>query len=259
MPISLSIRPMVTSTLLCPVLLHAVGVLGFPVTLKLERSFPTNHGVELKQHTKRDGLRHRRILHKYYYPNVVVGFGVLGTYDPFDVGDLSSQGIAPNSFSRCPSGGDGGMILVFGTPIMPDLVFTPLVKSAVLGFPVTLKLERSVPTNHGVELKQHTERDGLRHRRILHKYFDPNLVVGFGVLGKYYPFSCSVSFMISWALLGFKGHYFVIGPSFGQAHYGKDKMDLVIRCVSEGFSNFASEHLVTYPLAEVLPLLRERA
>lgn len=79
--------------------------------------------------------------------------------------------------------------------------------------------------------------------------------------------------MISWALLGFKGHYFVIGPSFGQAHYGKDKMDLyprtlvlgyrpmimvynlillrVIRCVSEGFSNFASEHLVTYPLAEV--------
>jgi hypothetical protein len=70
------------------VLLHAVGVLGFPVTLKLERSFPTNHGVELKQHTKRDGLRHRRILHKYSYPNVVVGFGVLGTYDPFDVGDV---------------------------------------------------------------------------------------------------------------------------------------------------------------------------
>lgn len=77
---------MVSSTLLCLVLLQAVGALGFPATLKLERSFPTNHGVELKQLTERDGLRHHRILHKYADPNVVVGFGVYGTYDPFDVG-----------------------------------------------------------------------------------------------------------------------------------------------------------------------------
>ncbi|CAI9269721.1 aspartic proteinase nepenthesin-2-like [Lactuca sativa] len=77
---------MATSTLLCLVLLHVVGVLGFSVTLKLEKSFPTNHGVELKRHAERDGLRRRRILHKYSDPNVVVGFGVLGTYDPFDVG-----------------------------------------------------------------------------------------------------------------------------------------------------------------------------
>nr|KAJ0226260.1 hypothetical protein LSAT_V11C100041420 [Lactuca sativa] len=78
---------MVSSTLLCLVLLQVVGALGFPAaTLKLERSFPTNHGVELKQLTERDGLRHHRILHKYADPNVVVGFEVYGTYDPFDVG-----------------------------------------------------------------------------------------------------------------------------------------------------------------------------
>ncbi|CAI9269725.1 unnamed protein product [Lactuca saligna] len=85
MPVSLFVRPMVSSTLLCLVLLHVVSVLGFPVTLKLERSVPTNHGVELKQHTEKDGLRHRRILHKYFDPNLVVGFGVLGKYYPFDV------------------------------------------------------------------------------------------------------------------------------------------------------------------------------
>ncbi|CAI9269680.1 unnamed protein product [Lactuca saligna] len=276
---------MVSSTVLCLVLLQAVGALGFPATLKLERSFPTNHGVELKQLTERDGLRHHRILHKYADPNVVVGFEVYGTYDPFDAGQIisvisqiSSQGIAPNSFGHCLAGGDGGGILAFGTPVMPDLVFTPLVKSIVLlsgvfweklsylmfleatccgsvanpvnlalhhphykyvliisykqtrqhlllsyartkvlqnpthvqitnaptistkglvvehkavgalGFPATLKLERSFPTNHGVELKQLTERDGLRHHRILHKYADPNVVVGFEVYGTYDPF-----------------------------------------------------------------------
>ncbi|CAI9269686.1 unnamed protein product [Lactuca saligna] len=127
---------MVSSTVLCLVLLQAVGALGFPATLKLERSFPTNHGVELKQLTERDGLRHHRILHKYADPNVVVGFEAVGA----------------------------------------------------LGFPATLKLERSFPTNHGVELKQLTERDGLRHHRILHKYADPNVVVGFEVYGTYDPF-----------------------------------------------------------------------
>ncbi|KAL7616649.1 hypothetical protein Lser_V15G03846 [Lactuca serriola] len=81
---------MFSSTLLCLVLLHAVGALGFPETLKLERSFPTNHGVELKQITESDGLRHHRILHKYADTNVVVRFRVYGTYDPFDVGVLLS-------------------------------------------------------------------------------------------------------------------------------------------------------------------------
>ncbi|KAL7616648.1 hypothetical protein Lser_V15G03847 [Lactuca serriola] len=277
----ISVRPMFSSTLLCLVLLHAVGALGFPETLKLERSFPINHGVELKQLTERDGLRHHRILHKYADPNVVVGFGVYGTYDPFDVGEatccgsvakavnlalhhphyktkdvlqnpthvqitnpptistmemvvehqlhscstsetgqisqtertldgimglgrqsisvisqISSQGIAQNSFGHCLAGGDGGGMLAFGTPVMTDLVFTPLVKSIIsspsLGFPETLKLERSFPTNHGVELKQLTERDGLRHHRILHMYVDPNVVVGFGVYGTYDPFDVGV-------------------------------------------------------------------
>ncbi|KAL7616651.1 hypothetical protein Lser_V15G03848 [Lactuca serriola] len=350
---------MVSSTLLCLVLLHAVGALGFPATLKLERSFPTNHGVELKQLTERDGLRHHRILHKYADPNVVVGFEVYGTYDPFDVGlgfpakeyylvidtrsdllwvgckpynsfptsstlqdercspksnscsdnqstydlhygdgsgtsdcscttsetgqisqiertldgimglgrqsisvisQISTQGIARKSFGHCLAGGDGGGILAFGTSVMPDLVFTPLVKSiwliaffsmyiyfpcnemhhtifhsnnityllydfsfqhyyfslisvrpmfsltllclellhavGALGFPETLKLERSFPTNHGVELKQLTERDGLRHHRILRKYADPNVVVGFRVYGTYDPFDVGDSFAV---------------------------------------------------------------
>nr|KAJ0227411.1 hypothetical protein LSAT_V11C100041400 [Lactuca sativa] len=45
------------------------------------------------------------------------------------ISQISSQGIAPNSFGHCLAGGDGGGILAFGTPVMPDLVFTPLVKS----------------------------------------------------------------------------------------------------------------------------------
>nr|KAJ0226147.1 hypothetical protein LSAT_V11C100041330 [Lactuca sativa] len=45
------------------------------------------------------------------------------------ISQISSQGIAPNSFGHCLAGGDGGGILAFGTLVMPDLVFTPLVKS----------------------------------------------------------------------------------------------------------------------------------
>nr|KAJ0225459.1 hypothetical protein LSAT_V11C100041520 [Lactuca sativa] len=44
------------------------------------------------------------------------------------ISEISSQGIAPNSFTHCLVG-DGGGLLVLGTPIMPDIVFTPLVKS----------------------------------------------------------------------------------------------------------------------------------
>nr|KAJ0224586.1 hypothetical protein LSAT_V11C100041430 [Lactuca sativa] len=45
------------------------------------------------------------------------------------ISQISSQGIAPNSFRHCLAGGDGGEISAFGTLVMPDLVFTPLVKS----------------------------------------------------------------------------------------------------------------------------------
>nr|KAJ0227305.1 hypothetical protein LSAT_V11C100041310 [Lactuca sativa] len=53
----------------------------------------------------------------------------LGRQSIFVIFQLSSQGIAPNSFAHCLPSGDGGGILAFGTPVMPNLVFTPLVKS----------------------------------------------------------------------------------------------------------------------------------
>ncbi|KAL7616650.1 hypothetical protein Lser_V15G03849 [Lactuca serriola] len=45
------------------------------------------------------------------------------------ISQISSQGIAPNSFGHCLAGGDGGGISAFGTPVMPNLVLNPLVKS----------------------------------------------------------------------------------------------------------------------------------
>lgn len=63
-------------------LLAAVDA-GSPVSLPLERAFPTNHGVELSQLRARDALRHRRMLQS---SNGVVDFPVQGTYDPFQVG-----------------------------------------------------------------------------------------------------------------------------------------------------------------------------
>ncbi|QCE09402.1 aspartic proteinase-like protein 2 [Vigna unguiculata] len=56
---------------------------GSPVSLPLERAFPTNHGVELSELRARDALRHRRMLQS---SNGVVDFPVQGTYDPFQVG-----------------------------------------------------------------------------------------------------------------------------------------------------------------------------
>nr|KAJ0227587.1 hypothetical protein LSAT_V11C100040940 [Lactuca sativa] len=43
------------------------------------------------------------------------------------ISQLSSQGIAPNSFAHCLA--DGGGILVIGQPTVPHIIFTPLVKS----------------------------------------------------------------------------------------------------------------------------------
>ncbi|KAI4334304.1 hypothetical protein L6164_019014 [Bauhinia variegata] len=58
-------------------------VCGFPVTLTLERAFPTNHGVEFSQLRARDKIRHGRMLQS---SSGVVDFPVQGTFDPFSVG-----------------------------------------------------------------------------------------------------------------------------------------------------------------------------
>ncbi|KAG4967440.1 hypothetical protein JHK82_033154 [Glycine max] len=63
------------------VVLSAVG--GSPVTLTLERAFPSNDGVELSELRARDSLRHRRMLQS---TNYVVDFPVKGTFDPSQVG-----------------------------------------------------------------------------------------------------------------------------------------------------------------------------
>nr|KAJ0224914.1 hypothetical protein LSAT_V11C100040930 [Lactuca sativa] len=51
----------------------------------------------------------------------------LGRHGLFVISQLSSQGIAPNSFAHCLA--DGGGILVIGQPTVPNIIFTPLVKS----------------------------------------------------------------------------------------------------------------------------------
>ncbi|KAG4974366.1 hypothetical protein AAZX31_11G165500 [Glycine max] len=59
------------------------AVVGSPVTLTLERAFPSNDGVELSELRARDSLRHRRMLQS---TNYVVDFPVKGTFDPSQVG-----------------------------------------------------------------------------------------------------------------------------------------------------------------------------
>jgi len=59
------------------------AVEGSPVTLTLERAFPSNHGVELSHLRARDSLRHRRMLQS---TNYVVDFPVKGIFDPSQVG-----------------------------------------------------------------------------------------------------------------------------------------------------------------------------
>lgn len=69
------------------VLMAGAMVEGKPLTMNLERAFPTSHGVELSQLKARDRLRHGRLLQQSYTPpNGVVDFSVDGTFDPFLVG-----------------------------------------------------------------------------------------------------------------------------------------------------------------------------
>lgn len=56
----------------------------FPVTLSLERAFPTSHGVEMSQLRALDSLRHSRILQSS--AGGVVDFELAGTYIPSLVG-----------------------------------------------------------------------------------------------------------------------------------------------------------------------------
>ncbi|KAL1323544.1 hypothetical protein HN51_033846 [Arachis hypogaea] len=66
-------------------LLLAPAVWPSPVTLPLERAFPTNHGVELSQLKAWDSVRHRRLLQQTT-TTYVVDFPVRGTFDPSQVG-----------------------------------------------------------------------------------------------------------------------------------------------------------------------------
>lgn len=66
-----------------------VVLCGIPATLRLERGFPTSHGVELSQLRARDAARHPRILQDSSSSSTsggVVDFPVEGTYDPYRVG-----------------------------------------------------------------------------------------------------------------------------------------------------------------------------
>ncbi|KAL3530465.1 hypothetical protein ACH5RR_009787 [Cinchona calisaya] len=67
------------------------------LTMKLERAFPTSHGVPLNQLRERDRFRHGRFLQQ----SGVVDFSVEGTYDPFLVGLYFTQvllGSPPKEF-----------------------------------------------------------------------------------------------------------------------------------------------------------------
>lgn len=64
-----------------PAALVVSGEMGL-TTMKLERAFPTSHGVPLSQLRERDQLRHGRFLQQA----AVVNLPVEGTYDPFLVG-----------------------------------------------------------------------------------------------------------------------------------------------------------------------------
>lgn len=82
-----------TLTLLVVLLGTTTEVLsGIPATLRLERAFPTSHGVELSQLRARDAARHPRILEESSSssststPGGVIDFSVEGTYDPYRVG-----------------------------------------------------------------------------------------------------------------------------------------------------------------------------
>ncbi|KAI4322350.1 hypothetical protein L6164_022054 [Bauhinia variegata] len=80
-------------------LLSAEALSLGPLTLTLERAFPTNHGVELSQLRARDKIRHERMLQSL---NGVVDFPVLGTFDPLEAGLYFTKvklGSPPREFS----------------------------------------------------------------------------------------------------------------------------------------------------------------
>jgi hypothetical protein len=62
------------------ILTTAAVTSGFPLTLKLERAFPMNHGMDLDQLRARDTLRHGRLLKSSN--GVVDFFHVYGTTFP---------------------------------------------------------------------------------------------------------------------------------------------------------------------------------
>ena len=63
--------------------LAATVGMGFPMSMTLERAFPSNHGVDLSELRARDNLRRGRMLQS---SNGVVDFSVAGTFDPYQVG-----------------------------------------------------------------------------------------------------------------------------------------------------------------------------
>lgn len=73
--------------LICVSVFVPLVLCDFPVTLSLERAFPTSHGVEMSQLRARDSVRNSRILQSS--AGGVVDFELFGTYIPSLVGYLS--------------------------------------------------------------------------------------------------------------------------------------------------------------------------
>ncbi|KAL5056207.1 hypothetical protein RYX36_036889 [Vicia faba] len=75
---------MITAVILFTVtILSAADGSSSPITLSLERAFPTNHGVELSYLREFDSVRHRRFLQS---TNYVVNFPVKGSFDTSKAG-----------------------------------------------------------------------------------------------------------------------------------------------------------------------------
>ena len=71
----------VVAAVLLPV---AVVLCGFQAkTMKLDRAFPTNHGVQINQLRARDTIRHGRTLQS---SDAAIDFPVGGTVNPYLVG-----------------------------------------------------------------------------------------------------------------------------------------------------------------------------
>jgi len=76
---------MVTAVILFTVtVVLSSAVASSPVTLTLERAFPTNHGVELSHLKALDSFRHQRFLQST--TSYVVNFPVKGSFDTSKAG-----------------------------------------------------------------------------------------------------------------------------------------------------------------------------